>query len=145
MVEDRLDAASDSPEMNYPILEGGIIIAESGHAIDSDGNEYTWTDEADEYEDEELAEAAAETADLSDSEPPTWSGSVTVSSSSTNSGSVTVSWESADDNYNEPEEIDYPICYRTSSTACTSSWTTSASTSNGTLSHTIDGLANNTH
>ena len=48
LVEDRLDAASYSPEMNYPMLEGGVVIAESGLAIDSDGNEYTWGEEADE-------------------------------------------------------------------------------------------------
>ena len=64
LVEDRLDAASYSPEMNYPMLEGGIVIAESGRAKDVDGNYYTWAEEADEeieeeYADEEIDEAIA--------------------------------------------------------------------------------------
>ena len=50
LVEDRLDAASYSPEMNYPMLEGGVVIAEEGRAKDVDGNYYTWTDEVDEEE-----------------------------------------------------------------------------------------------
>ena len=64
LVEDRLDAASYSPEMNYPMLEGGVVIAEEGRAKDVDGNYYTWAEEADEeieeeYADEEIDEAIA--------------------------------------------------------------------------------------
>ena len=63
LVKDRLDAASYSPEMNYPMLEGGIVIAESGRAKDIDGNYYTWSDdeETTEYTQEEI-EAAVEAA-----------------------------------------------------------------------------------
>jgi hypothetical protein len=54
LVEDRLDAASYSPEMNYPMLEAGVVISESGRAKDLDGNYYTWTD--DEIEEEEIVD-----------------------------------------------------------------------------------------
>jgi len=56
LVEDRLDAASYSPEMNYPMLEGGVVIAEEGRAKDVDGNYYTWAEEADEVTEEEYAD-----------------------------------------------------------------------------------------
>ena len=42
LVEDRILAASYSPELNYPLLEAGIVIAEDSLAVNSDNNEYTW-------------------------------------------------------------------------------------------------------
>ena len=62
LVEDRLDAASYSPEMNYPMLEGGVVIAEEGRAKDVDGNYYTWTDEVDEEEVVEYTQEEIEAA-----------------------------------------------------------------------------------
>ena len=60
LVEDRLDAASYSPEMNYPMLEGGVVVAEEGRAKDVDGNYYTWVEEADEEIEEEYADEEIE-------------------------------------------------------------------------------------
>ena len=47
LVEDRLDAASYSPELNYPILEGGVIDVENDLGVSADGELYTLADEAD--------------------------------------------------------------------------------------------------
>ena len=47
LVEDRLDAASYSPELNYPILEGGVIDVENDLGVSADGELYTLADEVD--------------------------------------------------------------------------------------------------
>ena len=62
LVEDRLDAASYFPEMNYPMLEGGVVVAEEGRAKDVDGNYYTWVEEADEEIEEEYADEVTDEA-----------------------------------------------------------------------------------
>jgi hypothetical protein len=38
LVEDRLDAASYSPELNYPVIEGGVIDVDNGLGVRADGS-----------------------------------------------------------------------------------------------------------
>lgn len=61
LVEDRLDAASYSPELNYPVIEGGVIDVDNGLGVRADGS---WNGEqyalADEIEEEEVVEYTQE-------------------------------------------------------------------------------------
>tara|TARA_B100001250_G_scaffold349104_1_gene320115 strand:+ start:184 stop:1155 length:972 start_codon:yes stop_codon:yes gene_type:complete len=104
LVEDRLDAASYSPEMNYPMLEGGVVVAEEGRAKDVDGNYYTWAEEDDEEIEEEYADEEIEEEYADEEIEEEYADEVTDEAiAGCMSGSAT--------NYNSEAEVDDGSCW----------------------------------
>ncbi|MBX3128865.1 MAG: fibronectin type III domain-containing protein [Polyangiaceae bacterium] len=76
-----------------------------------------------------------------DTTPPVFAGATSVSGATNTT--LTVNWAAANDNVTPPASIKYRVCWSTSPTGCTTSFSAMATVTGGT-SHTVTGLPPNT-